>query len=47
MKRKLFALATLGVVFAFNANAQDDADALDSDSDALDSDNLAQMQEIL
>ena len=27
MKRKLFALATLGVVFAFNANAQDDADA--------------------
>jgi len=25
MKRKLFALATLGVVFAFNANAQDDA----------------------
>lgn len=26
MKRKLFALATLGVVFAFNANAQDDAD---------------------
>lgn len=28
MKRKLFALATLGVVFAFNANAQDDADDL-------------------
>ncbi len=26
MKRKLFALAALGVVFAFNANAQDDAD---------------------
>ena len=25
--KKLFALATLGVVFAFNANAQDDADA--------------------
>ena len=26
MKRKLFALATLGVVFAFTAQAQDDAD---------------------
>ena len=26
MKRKLFALAALGVVFAINANAQDDAD---------------------
>ena len=26
MRRKLFAIAALGVVFAFNANAQDDAD---------------------
>ena len=26
MKRKLFALAALGVAFAINTNAQDDAD---------------------